>query len=65
MNADALIAVAVFAAGFCAIYFSVYWGALKSYRRGELEYAGLRVLKLGFVGQIVIFAVLAVTALLV
>ncbi|MEM3852103.1 MAG: hypothetical protein QXP70_03790 [Methanomassiliicoccales archaeon] len=65
MILDALIAVILFAAVFLSIYASIYVGASKSYKRGEIDGKGIRILRLGLVGHVVIFASLAVTAFIV
>lgn len=65
MILSALLAVLIFAAAFLSIYGSIYVGAAKSRKRGEMDERGMRILRLGLVGHIVIFALIAVTAFLV
>jgi hypothetical protein len=65
MNVYALVAVALFAAAFLGIYGAIYLSALSSYRRGELDRHGIRILRLGLYGHLTIFAILAITAFLV
>jgi len=65
MNVYAILAVSLFAAVFLSIYGTIYLNALSSYRRGELDWRGVRILRLGLYGHLTIFAILAVTAFLV
>ncbi len=65
MNPAALLAVLVFAGAFISIYGSIFFGAWKSYKKGELDPKGIRLLKLGFLGHLAVFGVLAITAFLV
>jgi hypothetical protein len=62
VNGPALVAVIVLAAAFLAIFGSLYLGAVRSYERGELDYAGVRILRLAVLGQLAIYVVLAITA---
>ncbi len=64
MNATALLAVVVFGGALLAIFAVLYRGALQSYERGELGYEGIRLLRWTLAGQLVIYALLAVTAFL-
>jgi hypothetical protein len=63
MNGTALVAIAVLAGAFLAIFGSLYLGALRSHRRGELDEAGVRILRWAVLGQLCIYVVLALTAL--
>lgn len=63
MNGAALVAVIVLAGAFLAIFGSLYLGAVRSYRRGELDEAGVRILRWAVLGQLCIYVVLALTAL--
>ncbi|MBX8632421.1 MAG: hypothetical protein KIY12_08400 [Thermoplasmata archaeon] len=65
MIISALIATLLFAVAFLSIYLSIYSGAVKSYHRGDLDGKGIRILRLGIVGHIVIFALIALTAFLI
>ncbi len=65
MNVYAILSVSLFAAVFLGIYGTIYQNALSSYRRGELDWRGVRILRLGLYGHLTIFAILAVTAFLV
>jgi hypothetical protein len=58
----ALLAVGLFAAVFLAILGRLYGEAQTSHRRGELEGRGLQLLRWAIAGQLVIYAVLALTA---
>jgi hypothetical protein len=62
VNGPALVAVIVLAAAFLAIFGSLYLGAVRSHERGELDYAGVRILRLAVLGQLAIYVVLAITA---
>lgn len=62
MNGPALLAVVILAGVFLAIFGSLYLGAVRSYGRGELDHAGVRILRLAVLGQLVIYVVLAITA---
>jgi hypothetical protein len=64
LNTYALLSVLFFAVAFLGVYLSVYYNAFKSYKRGELEERGVRILRLGLYGHLVIFAILGVTAFL-
>ena len=62
MNGAALVAVIVLAGAFLAIFGSLYLGAVRSHQRGELDEGGVRVLRWAVLGQLCIYAVLAITA---
>ena len=64
MNLEALLAVLAFAGGLLAIFGALYVGAARSYRRGELDFEGIRILRWALLGHISIYALLAVTAFL-
>jgi len=64
VNVAALLAVVVFASVLLAIFGALYVGAVRSYERGELDFEGIRLLCWALVGQLVIYALLAVTAFL-
>ena len=64
MNVEALIAVILFAAAMLAIFGALYLGAVRSYRRGELAFEGIRILRWAMVGQLCIYALLAITTFL-
>lgn len=62
MNGAALVAIALLAAAFLAIFGSLYLGAVRSHRLGELDAAAVRILRWAVLGQLCIYAVLAITA---
>ncbi len=64
MNVTALLAVAAFALALLAIFGTLYVGAVRSHRRGDLGIEGIRILRWAIAGQLVIYALLAVTAFL-
>jgi len=64
MNTSALVAVVLFAAVLLAVFGAVYVGARRSYRRGELEARGIRILRWALLGHVTIFVILGITALL-
>lgn len=64
MNTAALIVVVLFAGAFLAIFGALYVGAVQNYRRGELDFEGVRILRWALLGQVVIYVLLALTALL-
>jgi hypothetical protein len=64
VNLAALLAVLAFAGLMLAIFGALYVGAVRSYRRGELDFEGIRILRWALLGQISIYALLAVTAFL-
>jgi hypothetical protein len=64
VNSAALLAVLAFASLMLAIFGALYVGAVQSYRRGELDFEGIRVLRWALLGQIAIYLLLAVTAFL-
>jgi hypothetical protein len=64
VNPEALVAVLAFAGVMLAIFGALYVGAARSYRRGELDFEGIRVLRWALLGQLAIYALLAVTAFL-
>jgi hypothetical protein len=47
-----------------AIFGALYVGAARSYRRGELDFEGIRILRWALLGLISIYVLLAVTAFL-
>jgi hypothetical protein len=64
VNLAALLAVFAFAGVMLAIFGALYAGAVRSYRQGELGFEGIRILRWALLGQISIYALLAVTAFL-
>ncbi len=62
MNEAALIAVGVFAAAVLSIFGAIYYGASKSYARGELERDGIKILRWALLGYACIYVVLALSA---
>jgi hypothetical protein len=64
MNLSALIAIVVFAGALLFVFGLLYRLALRSYTRGELGPEGIQILRWALVGQLAIFAVLAITAFL-
>jgi hypothetical protein len=64
VNLAALLAVLAFAGLMLAIFGALYVGAVRSYRREELDFEGIRILRWALLGQISIYALLAVTAFL-
>lgn len=64
MNVAALVAVFAFGGALVAIFGALYRGAFMSYRRGELDFAGIRLLRRALLGQLLILGVLALTAFL-
>lgn len=64
MNLSALIAIALFAGALLLVFGLLYRMAAQSHARGELDYEGIRILRWALLGQLVIFAILAVTAFL-
>lgn len=64
VNVGALVAVVVLAAAFLAIFGSLYRGAVRAFARGELDAAGVRILRRAVLGQLAIYIVLALTAFL-
>jgi hypothetical protein len=64
VNPEALVAVLAFAGVMLAIFGALYVGAARSYRQGELDFEGIRVLRWALLGQLAIYALLAVTAFL-
>ncbi|PSN85106.1 hypothetical protein B9Q03_12545 [Candidatus Marsarchaeota G2 archaeon OSP_D] len=65
MNVYTILAVALFAAVFLGVYGAIYLDAISSYKRGDLDWRGIRILRLGLYGHLTIFAILAVTAFLI
>lgn len=65
LNVYSLVAVFAFAVAFLGVYGAIYRGALAGYKRGELDAQGVRILRLGLYGHLVVFAILGITALLV
>ena len=64
MNTSALIAVFLFAGALLLVFGRVYGGASKSMAKGERSHEGIRILRWGLLGHIVIFVVLGITAFL-
>jgi hypothetical protein len=64
VNLAALLAVLAFAGVMLAIFGTLYVGAARSYRRGELDFEGIRILRWALLGQFSIYVLLAVTAFL-
>ncbi len=64
MNLGALAAIAAFAGALLAVFGILYRMAAASRRRGELDEEGMRILRWALLGQLVIFAILAITAFL-
>lgn len=62
MNVGALLAVVVFAAAFMAIFGILYFGALASYKKGELGIGGIRLLRWAILGHSTIFVLLGVAS---
>jgi hypothetical protein len=65
LNIIALIAIFIFAVVLLSIFGSLYIGAFRSYKRGEMDYEGIKLLRWGLLGYIVLYIILATTALLV
>jgi hypothetical protein len=63
LNVDALLAVVAFAAVLLAVFGVIYIGAQRSYRRGELEAGGMRILRWALLGHVTIFILLGMTAI--
>ncbi len=64
MNVPALIAVGIIAGAFLVIFGRLYLGAVRSQQAGELGADGVRILRWAVVGQLALYALLAVTAFL-
>ncbi len=64
LNRPALLAILVFATALLAILGALYAGAVRSYRKGELDVEGVRILRWALLGHAAIYALLAVTAFL-
>ena len=64
MNAAALLAVLAFAGLMLVIFGGLYLGAVRSYRRGELAFEGIKLLRWALLGQLAIYLLLAATAFL-
>ncbi|HEY5519612.1 MAG TPA: hypothetical protein VIK08_03060 [Candidatus Limnocylindrales bacterium] len=64
MNVQALLAIFIFAGALLAIFGALYVGAVRAYRRGELDIEGIRILRWALLGHIAIYVLLAVTAFL-
>jgi hypothetical protein len=64
MDVAALLASVFFAAVLLAVLGGLYAGARASQRRGELGEDGLRLLRWAIGGQLVLYAIIAVTAFL-
>jgi hypothetical protein len=64
MNLAALLAVVAFGVAVLAIFGALYVGATQSYRRGELGFDGIRLLRWALLGLCAIYVLLAITAFL-
>ncbi|MHB1907312.1 MAG: hypothetical protein ACYCQJ_00420 [Nitrososphaerales archaeon] len=64
MNTVALVEVVILAGALLAIFGVLYLGALKSYKRGELEYEGVIILRWALAGYMILYFLLAITAFL-
>ncbi len=64
MNVDALVSVIAFAGVLVAIFGALYMGASRSYRRGEVDFTAVRLLRWALVGFAAIYVLLAITAFL-
>ncbi len=64
MNLNALFAVFLFAGALLMVFEFLYRGAARSHARGELGYEGIQLLRWALLGQLVIFAILGITAFL-
>ncbi|MDG6901652.1 MAG: hypothetical protein JRM80_06790 [Nitrososphaerota archaeon] len=64
MNLGALVAVVAFAGALLLVFGLLYRMAAKSHARGELDAEGIVLLRWALLGQLVIFAILAITAFL-
>ncbi|MDG6917718.1 MAG: hypothetical protein JRM85_09020 [Nitrososphaerota archaeon] len=64
MNSSALVAIAVFAGALLSVFGVLYRMASTSHARGELAYEGIVILRWALLGQLAIFAILALTAFL-
>jgi len=64
VNVQALLAIFIFAGALLAIFGALYVGAVRAYRRGELDIEGIRILRWALLGHIAIYVLLAVTAFL-
>ncbi len=64
MNVPALVAVGIIAGAFLVIFGRLYLGAVRSHRAGELGADGVRVLRIALIGQLALYALLALTAFL-
>lgn len=65
MNPQALAAVAAFGGVLLLILLVLYRGALRAHQRGELGADGIRVLRWAILGQLAIYGILALTALII
>lgn len=63
-NSEALAAIIAFAAALLFVFGLLYRIAAKSHARGEMDLEGIGILRWALVGQLAIFAILAVTAFL-
>ena len=64
MNLSALVAIAAFAGALLLVFGILYRMAARSYAKGELDFEGIRILRWALLGQLVIFAILSLTAFL-
>jgi len=63
LNVDALVSVIAFAVVFVAIFGALYTGAWRSYRKGELDFTAVRLLRWALFGFAAIYVLLAITSL--
>ncbi len=64
MNLSALVAIALLAGALLLVFGLLYRMAVASHARGELGREGIEILRWALVGQLAIFAILAITAFL-
>ncbi len=64
MNVPALVAVGIIGGACLVIFGLLYAGAVRSQRAGELAAEGVRILRWAVAGQLVLYALLALTAFL-
>jgi hypothetical protein len=63
MNLPALAATFIFALVFLCIYYSVYRGALKNFNDGSLSPDGIRLFKVGLIGHLIVYFLIALSTL--
>ncbi|MDG6902153.1 MAG: hypothetical protein JRM80_09370 [Nitrososphaerota archaeon] len=64
MNTSALVAIALLAGALLVVFGFLYRMAAESHAKGELAYDGILILRWALLGQLIIFAVLTITAFL-